>query len=412
MLALLILGCAEDVEHTAVHDGAAPDVTHTHLALDLSALTGSAEVSVKSTGSAAWLDATGLGVSSVKLDGKPVQPRDVDGWLVVPASPGEHEIAVEYTFQSHPDFSGWMANRDVSFVWPTFCGNLFPCNPDVADGMTFSMEVSGTREGEVAVFPAEVASDAPPYMPAVAVGDYTETALGTTRAGTDLRVWWLPGGEDDALQGTKNLVAGFDFLERTYGPYPFGSTAGTVSVNWGDIGGMEHHPYWHVASWSMRSEEVHIHEAAHAWFGSGVRFACWEDFTLSEGTTSYIAARALTAAGGPDLLPTYVAELDGICAPGSKSNTIAMPGTCGEIDIQTDPLWSMVPYMKGACWYADLAHLLGPEVVDGVIAAFYEQYVGEAVELEDMIAALRAEVPEADLAEFDSRTAAWLTELE
>ena len=64
---------------------------------------------------------------------------------------------------------------------------------------------------------------------------------------------------------------------------------------WGEgfYGGMEHHPYWHVASDAMDNEETHAHEAAHGWFGDGIRLRCLEDFVLSEGTVSYLAARSV-----------------------------------------------------------------------------------------------------------------------
>nr|MBA3820833.1 hypothetical protein [Deltaproteobacteria bacterium] len=43
------------------------------------------------------------------------------------------------------------------------------------------------------------------------------------------------------------------------------------------------------------------HEAAHGWFGDGVRLRCWEDFVLSEGTVSNLAARALAQVAGPTM---------------------------------------------------------------------------------------------------------------
>lgn len=52
------------------------------------------------------------------------------------------------------------------------------------------------------------------------------------------------------MQGGAHLRQVFDWLETTYGEYLFGDEVGSVSVAWGPgaYGGMEHHPYWHVAS--------------------------------------------------------------------------------------------------------------------------------------------------------------------
>jgi aminopeptidase N len=41
----------------------------------------------------------------------------------------------------------------------------------------------------------------------------------------------------------------------------------------------------------MGREVDQVHEAAHGWFGDGVRLRCWEDFVLSEGTASHLDAR-------------------------------------------------------------------------------------------------------------------------
>lgn len=392
---------------------ASQDLVSTDLHLDLKSLDGHAVVTVVTGGDtdAIHLKVGDLVIATMKLDSADAEYAVTDGRLRVPAAPGRHELEVGYTFSAHEEWAGWMPREGLTFDWPYFCGNLFPCNPDPADGLTFTFEVTGYAEEMTAVYPAEIPADAPPYMLAVAVADFTETHLGTTTAGTDVSLWTLPGGLDDGLQGTKNLVAGFDFLEQTYGPYSFGDHVGTVEAAWSDLGGMEHHPYWHSSTTSMRSEEVHIHEAAHGWYGDGVRLECWEDLTLSEGTTSYIAGRALAASGGPDLFETYIAELDYLCSNGSPANTVAMPTTCGEIDILEDPLWSMVPYMKGACFYEDVSHLIGAEALDLILADFYQEHVGGAARMGDMVEFIRAEVPAEQRVAYDDAVKVWLEDL-
>ena len=231
-----------------------------------------------------------------------------------------------------------------------------------------------------------------------------------------ISVWSLPDRLDAAMRGTAHLTAAFDYLERTYGPWRFGDHAGSVEVDWNnhdgvidwsDVGGIEHHPFWHIASFSMSSEEVHIHEAAHGWFGDGVRFACWEDLVLSEGTTTYITAQAARAVGAPDFFPMYVDELQIICR-NDRTNTAAMPGTCNEIDILTDPLWSMIPYMKGACFYKEVSDLIGEEALDQVIAAFYAEHAGSAATMQDMIDDLSAATPAGKTGALDVLVREWL----
>ena len=211
-----------------------------------------------------------------------------------------------------------------------------------------------------------------------------------------MSAWYLPdqGALEAAQAGTAHLVAVFDFFEETYGAYTFGAEVGSVSADWGPgaYGGMEHHPFWHVSRDDFGSEEVHAHEAAHGWFGDGVRIACWEDFVLSEGTVTYLAAHALESVGGPDLWPSYVGSLEAICT-GASVNTVALPGTCGEIDLLDDALWSLVPYIKGACFYEDVADLVGPAVLDEALADFYAAHANEPATMRAMVEVIESKAP-------------------
>ena len=66
-------------------------------------------------------------------------------------------------------------------------------------------------------------------------------------------------------------------------------------------------------------------------------------------------------------------------------NTIALPDTCNEIDLLNDPLWSLVPYIKGACFYEDVADLLGQDVVDAALSELYAAHVGKTAHMQEML---------------------------
>ncbi len=388
------------------------DLLRTELELDLTTLTGRAVIEIA--------DAESTGASFEIGDLQVTLVRDVEGNdldfaidgerldVGVPDTDAPVTIAVDYLFQLHDGFDGWDPDPGITFLWPTFCGNLYPCHSDPADGQTFAMTVTGAG-GATAVFPQEIPTDAPTYMPAVATGEYTELELGSTPAGTAVSVWHLPGEAAAAAAGTEHLVAVMGFYEETYGAYRFGDKVGTVSADWGPgaFGGMEHHPFWHVASGALDSEEVNAHEAAHGWYGNGVRIACWEDFVLSEGTVSYMAARAL-AEEGVDVWDGYCSELQGYC--GGAGNTIALPATCGAIDIINDPLWSGVPYMKGAFFLREVAGLIGEAEVDAVLADFYAAHAGGAARMDQLIDAL-ADASPGDAAAINAAADGWLREL-
>lgn len=402
------------------------DILSTALELDLATKQGKATIvlaaSAESEG--ASFDVRGLTVSSVSGEAGPLAfevatPDDVPAQLNVgvPSGDADPTIVVEYAFEDQDSFDGWMPAQNVSFLWPYFCGNLFPCKSDPADGVKFEMVVTGIPGGLTAVYPEQIPGDAPSYMPAVAVAEFTVVDLGKTTAGTQVNLWHLPGQEVDAAGGTAHLREVFDFYETTYGAYTFGTTVGSVSADWGggDYGGMEHHPYWHVSSGSIYSEEVHAHEAAHGWYGNGVRIACWEDFVLSEGTVTYMAAHALEELG-VDIWADYECGLKSICQ--GSGNTIALPGTCNRIDIATDPLWSGVPYMKGAYFFKEVAEVIGVDVLDQALAEFYQARVlpggtelGQAASMTDLVTFIKTKTDAAGATAVDQLTTEWLETL-
>jgi aminopeptidase N len=313
----------------------------------------------------------------------------------VPASTTTSELTIDYGYEFHSRFEGVMESG-VTLVWPYWCGNMFPCKSAPDDGLTFTMTLTGTPTGEVAVYPTTIPADAPSYMIAWAVGDYTYLDLGTTDAGTKVGAWYLPNGMMAAQAGTANLRGVVDWLEKTYGAYVFGSEVAAVSAPWGfgAIGGMEHHPLWHVATSAMADEETQAHEAAHGWFGNGVRIACWEDFVLSEGTVTYLAARALEAVAGSStgtaIWNDYQSRLDNLLGSTSE-NQIAWPDSCNQVDILDDGLFNDAPYIKGAFFYRALELKVGAQAVDDALSAFYTQYKGKAAGMQDMLDVIKTE---------------------
>ncbi len=366
------------------------DLIATDLHLDLARLHGSAVItfvpSLSSTG--ASFDVHGLVVESVTGPYGPLDYRVDGGRLDVGVPLGTVYVSVDYAFTVHDDFDGWLP-QGVSFLWPRFCGNLFPCKPDPDDGLAFSLDVTGVPEGQTAVYPTVIPFNAPSYQPAIAVGNYVKRVLGATPAGTQLSVWFHPGEEAAAERGTLHLVDGFAFFEQVLGPYVFGQEAGTVSASWGPggYGGMEHHPFWHVGGPSLASGLTNLHEAAHGWFGDGVRMQCWEDFVLSEGSADYWSARAYEAtygtAGGKLVWDYYRRVLDSVMAAGG--DTIAWPSGCNAIDILHDPLWSSIPYKKGAFFLRAVEERVGRDAFDRAVSLFYMWHVGKAASMQDLV---------------------------
>jgi aminopeptidase N len=392
VLALALAACGDpavtpDAGPTAPTANPAREIVDTQLRVDVTALSGTATIGFG--GSAmpgASLEIGDLAIDSVTSGGASV-PFAITGAqldLGLPANDQSIAIDIAYRFKLHEKFDG-ASTKGFTFLWPYYCGNAFPCHSQPADGTTFTLDVTGVPAGKTAVFAPSISNEAPSYQVAWAIGEYTEIALGTTTAGTKLSVWHLPNEAQKATEGTQNLVAAFDWLEKTIGPYRFGTHAGTVSVAWGPgaYGGMEHHPRWHVGSGSLASQETNVHEAAHGWFGDGIRIQCWEDFVLSEGTVTYLAARALDVVAptiGAQTWASYANELGGI--PGADP---VWPQSCGTVDILDDNLFTNAPYIRGAFFYKAVADKVGAALLDQALATFYQAHAGGSATMTDML---------------------------
>jgi aminopeptidase N len=367
----------------------AVDIKATNLDIDLTAKSAIATIELEKAGNVE-LEAAGLHITRVTDSRGKRRYTIVGGKLRVSNVRGA--LVVEYTFDQHTNADGLLPGGST-VLWPYYCGNLFPCHSRPADGTTFTLALDGVPAGKTAIAPTEIAAESPSYMLAWAVGSYTKRDLGTTAAGTKVSTAWLPGGETAALAGTKHLAAAFDWYEQNLGPYSFGREVASVSVVWGEgmYGGMEHHPYWHVAKDAMADEVTHVHEAAHGWFGDGVRLRCWEDFVLSEGTVSYLAARALGKVAGAakeaSVWADYQAELDAAIAEGGAP---AWPQGCNQIDILRDKLFTNLPYMQGAFFYKDVAAQIGADQLDTIIGDFYKAHRNQAAGMQQMIDAIKA----------------------
>lgn len=375
----------EDVWLDGKADGASGvNIKATHLDVDLATLTAVATIELEKAGNVA-LEAGGLTIERVR-DGRGNRRFSVvNGTLRVSNVRGA--LVIEYGFAQHANADGLLPGGST-VIWPYHCGNLFPCHSQPADGTTFSLNLDGVPSGQQAIYPETIDAESPPYMLAWAVGAYTKRELGTTTAGTKVSTYWLPNGQTAALAGTKTLVEAMDWFEQNLGPYAFGPEVSAVSVVWGEglYGGMEHHPFFHVAKDAMSDEVTHVHEAAHAWFGDGVRLRCWEDFVLSEGTVSYLAARAIGQVSGAareaEVWADYEDELDAAIADGGAP---AWPTGCNQIDIVEDRLFTNLPYMQGAFFYKDVASVIGPEVLDGVISKFYMAHRLKPASMQQML---------------------------
>jgi aminopeptidase N len=364
------------------------EVVDTKLSFDVTAKTATASITLAgSDHPGATLEVGDLMIDSVQVAGADlpfaVAMSKMD--LGLPASTDPVTVTITYHWNTHEGFTGASASG-YTLIWPYYCGNLFPCHSEPSDGTTFTLALTGVPAGEVAVYPTTIPSAAPSYQIAWSMDAYTEKPLGTTTAGTQISVFYRPGEQTPATAGTAHLVAAFDWFEKTIGPYRFGPKYSSVSVNWprGALGGMEHHPMSHIASVAIGDEVTNVHESAHGWFGDGIRIACWEDFVLSEGTVSYLAARALDVVApsvGSAAWQGYQNELNGDVSVLDP----VWPMSCGVVDILRDNLFTDAPYMRGAFFYKAVADKIGVDKLDAALHAYFMAHQGATGHMSEML---------------------------
>ena len=127
-----------------------------------------------------------LAISGVRMGEQPLM-YDLTGVIDeqldvgVPPSTESGEplvITIDYGWRFHNSSNG-IAMAGYTLTWPYYCGNVFPCRSAPSDGTTFHLSVTGAATG-VPVYPAVIPEEAPPYMAAWIVGDFTRLDLGTT----------------------------------------------------------------------------------------------------------------------------------------------------------------------------------------------------------------------------------------
>ncbi len=365
-------------------------IVRTTLAFDLTAHTGHARIDLAAADAPGVTFEVGeLAIGAVRDGSGTTLTTSQDGALLhVDAPAAAATVDVTYGYRQHDpaDFQG--VNAAYTLTWPYYCGNVFPCHSDPAGGTTFALSLTGVPTGQTAVFPTMIPADAPAYQLAWAVGTYETVDLGATPGGTHLVVHAFPADVAAARTATAHLVDGFAWYERTLGSYAFGSEAGSVEAAWGPgaYGGMEHHPLWHVGASAIGDELTHLHEAAHGWFGDGIRVACWEDFVLSEGTVNYLAARATGVVSGAAAETAVWTRYD---RSAGAFGLVAWPSGCHTVDVLRDHLFSQAPYVRGAHFHRALEHRLGTDAYDAILRRFYAEHRTQAARLTDLLGLVR-----------------------
>jgi aminopeptidase N len=274
------------------------------------------------------LDLVGLGVDSVRVDGRRVEASRTGDRLPVPLPPGANDtLLVAVAYGGVPD-DGLIIRRDTAGRW-TYFGDNWPNRarhwlPTVdrpSDKATVSWWVSapasetvvanGTQTGERAVESLGAGGAArrvttwnevrpiPTYLMVIAAAPLVETPLGETACGfgsisrcVPQMVYTAPE-QADYMPGPFTAAAGIvTYFSQLIAPFPFERLAHLQSST--RFGGMENATAIFYSDRAFRGHTMNdgliSHETAHQWFGDAVTERDWADLWLSEGFATYFSA--------------------------------------------------------------------------------------------------------------------------
>ncbi|WP_228718054.1 M1 family metallopeptidase [Kitasatospora acidiphila] len=327
------------------------------------------------------LDALGLAVHGVTLDGRPAQFSAHDEKLTVtPAravrAGDQFTVRVDYTADPRAKLphTGWVPTADGFALagQPIGAHTVFPCNDRPDDKASYSVSVT-TRDGLLGVagglptgssehdgrttrnyrYREPMATE----LLQVAVGDYV---LNVHRGpdGLPLRDV-VPAARLAALKPSLDLIPDqIAWAERQLGPFPF-ETYGLLPVNtdapdaFGFTGLETQTLTLYKPGFLTQAEPLigshMMHELVHSWFGDSVTPRNWADLWLNEGHADYYGMRYRYERGWSD-------------SPGVTSMEDRMRATYADGD-QWRHDWGPVAEPAAASLFAEQRYLGGALVL-------------------------------------------------
>ncbi|MEU9040766.1 MULTISPECIES: M1 family metallopeptidase [unclassified Kitasatospora] len=351
------------------------------------------------------LDALGLAVRAVRVDGRPAAFATHDEKLTVtpaePLRPGATtELTVEYTADPRAALphTGWVPTPDGFAVagQPESAHTVFPCNDHPSDKARFTIAVTapdgllGVANGRLAqterhgdgrttrryLSREPMATE----LVQVSVGDYTVRER-TGPHGLPLRDV-VPTARAAELEPALALTADqLAWAEQHLGPFPF-ETYGLLPANTDApeafaFTGLETQTLTLYKPNFLRRPESEIgshmmHELVHSWFGDSVSPARWSDLWLNEGHADFYGLLYRYERGWPDAWDhlTLVDRMRDVYGLGDQwrhdSGPVALPNAADLFDSQR--------YTGGALVLFALREKVGADTFDRIEHAFLREH--------------------------------------
>ncbi|WP_340374506.1 M1 family metallopeptidase [Streptomyces sp. SS7] len=363
------------------------------------------------------LDALGLDIASVSVDGRTAEFEQVDEKLrITPARAlGDRARAtVRVTYRADPrralPHTAWVPTPDGFALCPQpdSAHTVFPCNDHPSDkaGLTVRITVPAALKAVASgtlVCTEDLAGDRTAYtyrsrspiateLVQITVGDYVVKNRQGPH-GLPLRDV-VPTARAEALEPALALTPGLvEWLEQRLGAYPF-ETYGLLPCNSDDpaafdFTGLETQTLTLYKPNFLLQAEPKIgshmmHELVHSYFGNSVSPATWADLWLNEGHADFYGLLYRYERGWPDSLglTTFEARMKDTYARGDQwrrsSGPVAAPNAANLFDSQR--------YLGGVLVLYALRQLIGEGAFHAVERAFLARFRNSSASTEDYIA--------------------------
>lgn len=350
------------------------------------------------------LDLEGLTVTSITVDGEPVESAREGRELTIDPEPvlaaGETVTAViDYEGAPEPIRMGtdvfrvgWHSDgRDAYVVSePAGAASWFPANDHPVDKATFrfsvtvpsdlgaianGIEQSVTDNGDGTTTHVYAASDPmATYLASVVIGDL-EYVDETTAGGLLLRSAYPRRLVDAARTDFADTARMVEVFEERFGPYPF-EVYGHVVAD--EILGfaLENQTLSIFGSDLVTGrgtiDSIVAHELAHQWFGNAVSPATWKDIWLNEGFATYAEWVWAEASGGRTIE-------ESAAAVHARSDFGVPPGDPGP-----EELFQATVYLRGGLALHALSVEIGDESFDRLLKTWVERFGGATASTADL----------------------------
>jgi aminopeptidase N len=365
--------------------------------------------------SAIVLDAKGLRISSVQVDGKEVayqlseEKQFIGSALSIPIDSASKKISIAYATTDAAEALLWV-DGEHPFLFTQSQAILgrtwIPCQDSPGVRITYNATVevpsdlmalmsaeNPTVKSADGKYTFKMDQPIPAYLIALAVGDIAFKPIGATTG-----VYAQPDVIDLAASEFSEMQQMVDAAEKLYGDYVWGRYDVLVLPAAFPFGGMENPKLTFATPTILAGDKSLVslvaHELAHSWSGNLVTNATWNDFWLNEGFTVYFEQRIMEA--------VYGRERSEMLAQLARQDLDATLLELKEADMNADTRLKLaleerspddgmtdIAYNKGYFFLRLIEETTGREKFDAFLKEYFTSHAFQVMETESFLAYLR-----------------------